>query len=131
MRDLLLDTHVWLWIQAAPERVSPSTRAIIDDDDSRVHLSHVSAWEIAIKYSVGKLPLSEPPSVYIRNRLQDEPLELVPITLDHVLAVSELAHHHGDPFDRLLIAQAQALNLELVTADSAFAPYGIALIPAR
>ena len=125
---LLLDTHIWLWMNAEPWRLSAQARAAIDDVETERLLSLASCWEIAIKYSRNRLPLPSPPAVYIPRRLDDTAITLLPITLAHVLGVSELPPHHRDPFDRVLVAQAMAEGATIVTADAVLAAYGVPTI---
>ena len=93
-------------------------------------MSAATAWEIAIKSGLGRLHLSEPPEDCIPREIERGGFRALAITVDHVLAVRSLARHHGDPFDRLLIAQAMREGLRIVTADASFAAYGVATIPA-
>ena len=127
---ILLDTQCWLWMAAQPERLSDQARSLIETTDNDLYLSAVSAWEIAIKYSLGKLRLPEPPVLYVPSRLQVTQTTPLPIEHSHALHVTMLPPHHNDPFDRLLIAQAQLEDLPILTADSVFARYAVATIPA-
>jgi len=126
----LLDTHVWLWMLAEPERLSPSARTAVSDTGSEVYLSAVSSWEIAIKHRLGRLVLPEPPARFVPDRMRRSGTTALSIEHDHVLRVAELPDHHRDPFDRLLIAQAQALRIPLVTADPVLSAYDVELLPA-
>jgi PIN domain nuclease of toxin-antitoxin system len=125
---LLLDTHVWLWMVTAPERLAGPVRALLEDGSNELFLSTASGWEIAIKYSLGRLPLPEPPATFIPPRLIRDAVRPLPVELGHALAVAGLPRHHRDPFDRLLIAQAVQEEMALVTADCALAAYDVALI---
>lgn len=122
---LLLDTHVWLWMQAEPERLSSDARVALEDERNELHLSAASAWEIAIKYELGRLTLPEPPASYVPSRLQRQGVVGMPIEHRHAVAVATLPRHHRDPFDRLLIAQAQTETMAIVTVDPAFDSYDI------
>ncbi|MGQ0680475.1 MAG: type II toxin-antitoxin system VapC family toxin [Actinomycetota bacterium] len=124
---LLLDTHVWLWLQTTPERLGPQL-ALAQDPGNELLLSVVSGWEIAIKWELGRLPLPEDPRHYVADRIATSATAILPVTMSHALAVAELPGHHRDPFDRLLISQAIIENLTVLTADAAWAPYGIDLI---
>lgn len=126
----LLDTNVWLWLQTAPERVSKETFARLADHEATVLLSAVSSWEIAIKWSLGRLPLPEPPGTYIPSRMSHDAVDALPISHVHTLHVATLPQLHRDPFDRLLIAQAQIENIPLVTADSLLTRYDVDILPA-
>jgi PIN domain nuclease of toxin-antitoxin system len=124
---LLLDTHVWLWLQVSPERLSEDMLALLADVRNEILLSAASCWEIAIKYGLGKIALPAAPSVYVPSRMVESgtlPLTVLPV---HALRVAELPPHHRDPFDRLLVAQAQHERLPLVSADPALRPYDVEL----
>jgi PIN domain nuclease of toxin-antitoxin system len=127
---LLLDTHVWLWLQAEPERLSPRALDAVTDDGNDLILSAASSWEIAIKFALGKIGLPEPPATYVPSRMQRNGVEGLPVEHRHALAVSALPQHHRDPFDRLLVAQAAEDDLTIVTADAAFADYDVDRIDA-
>ena len=115
---------------AAPERLSRRSRALVERSDSELFLSSASAWEIAIKYSTGKLRLLEPPSEYVPSCLKRLRIAVLPVELAHGLRVATLPLHHRDPFDRLLIAQAQIEDLTILTADPLFASYDVRTIAA-
>jgi PIN domain nuclease of toxin-antitoxin system len=126
----LLDTHVWLWLQAEPERLSPRALDAVTDDSNDLVLSAASSWEIAITFALGKIGLPEPPATYVPSRMQRSGVEGLPVEHRHALAVSALPHHHRDPFDRLLVAQAAEDGLTIVTTDAAFAAYDVDRIDA-
>lgn len=123
----LLDTHVWLWTLTAPQRLPPDTRSLLQDPVNQLVLSAASTWEIAVKYRLGKLPLPEPPARFIPPRLVRDGITELPIQHHHTLAVADLPQHHNDPFDRLLIVQAQIERLTLVSADQKLASYQLDL----
>lgn len=125
---LILDTSTFIWAVEEPERISASARASIEDDRSKVYLSTVSPWEMAIKAGLGKLNMKRGVRGSIRKGLVDLGLELLPIALSHVLNVEELEDHHKDPFDRLIISQAQLEGLSIVTSDVHFEPYPIEVV---
>lgn len=127
---ILLDTHAWLWLQTTPERLSQHSLDLLADPANDLFLSAASAWEIAIKYALQKLPLPEPPAVYVPSRLGVSGISPLPVEHRHALHVASLPHHHRDPFDRLLVAQSQLEGIPVMTSDSAFAPYGIEIRPA-
>lgn len=127
----LLDTHVWLWLLTEPERLRAEVVERLADSRARVVLSAVSGWEIAIRFSLGHLPLPERPATYVPERMRHSGVEGLAIEHVHALRVAELPPHHRDPFDRLLIAQAQVERLTLVTADEAFDPYDVERISAN
>ena len=127
---ILLDTHCWLWMAASPQRFSDRARALVEAGTNELYLSAASAWEIAIKYSLGKLRLPEPPTRYVPSRLNATGTTALPIEHSHALHVATLPPHHRDPFDRLLIAQAQLEDLPILTADPLFARYNVTTITA-
>jgi PIN domain nuclease of toxin-antitoxin system len=122
---ILLDTHVWLWTLVSPDRIGGRARKLVTDPACQLMLSAASAWEIAIKYRLGKLPLPEPPDVFVPPRLVRDGVAPLPVETHHALHVSNLPVHHDDPFDRLLVAQAQLEKLVIVTADRKLAAYDV------
>jgi PIN domain nuclease of toxin-antitoxin system len=121
---LLLDTHVFLWLQTAPERLGDHLPTV-EDDRTELWLSAASSWEIAIKYQLGKLPLPEDPARYVPDRMRLVGAQALAVEHAHALAVTGLPHLHRDPFDRLLVAQATLLGLTILTADPAVAQYAV------
>ncbi len=126
----LLDTHVFLWMQGAPERLSTAARALIENQDNELLLSAASSWEIAIKHSIGRLELPEQPSHYVPARMRSSSIEGLNVTHAHALASGSLPSLHRDPFDRLLVAQALSEQLPIITGDQAIRQYSIETIPA-
>jgi PIN domain nuclease of toxin-antitoxin system len=122
---LLLDTQAWLWMQGSSERLGAKALALLENTANDLLLSAASSWEIAIKYRLGKLSLPEPPDRYLTKRLKTSGVEPLPITFTQTFRVAELPDHHGDPFDRLLIAQAQLEQLTILTSDRMFAKYDV------
>ncbi|ESY75490.1 type II toxin-antitoxin system VapC family toxin [Mesorhizobium sp. B283B1A] len=118
----LADTHIILWSISDDRRLSEHHRAILASE-AVVFVSAASVWEIAIKRSIGKLDAPDDLPVLL-PRMRFQPLA---ITLQHANAVGDLLRHHGDPFDRLLIAQAQIEKLTIMTSDPHFARYDVAL----
>lgn len=121
---LLLDTHAAIWLIDDDERLSGSARDAVTDRANHVLLSATVVWEIAIKRALGKLDV---PAGYVASLLGYAfvPLE---ITLQHAEAVEHLPHHHGDPFDRMLVAQAQVEGATIVSRDPRFAPYDVPVL---
>jgi PIN domain nuclease of toxin-antitoxin system len=119
---LLLDTQIFLWWMAGSRQLSRALRDAIAAPDNQVYLSVASAWEIEIKRAIGKL--RAPPD--IAAVLDDSGFDLLPIELRHIASLARLPHHHRDPFDRMLIAQAAAEGMALASADDVFRRYGIA-----
>jgi PIN domain nuclease of toxin-antitoxin system len=130
MVTVLLDTHVWLWMLTAPDRLTTAARELIEDTNTVLLLSAASTWEIAIKYALGRLPIPEPPERYVPERMRTSGVDGLPIEHAHTLRVSALEAHHRDPFDRLLIAQSQLERVPLLTADRIFTRYGVETIRA-
>ena len=122
---LLLDTHIFLWFIMGSPRLSTHARDLIEDEANEKFLSVASLWEIAIKYSLGKLSLSAPFDKLIPQQLSLNGFELLNIKIDHATMVATLPFHHRDPFDRLLIAQAMTEKMSVVSSDSAFDAYTI------
>jgi PIN domain nuclease of toxin-antitoxin system len=125
---LLLDTNVVLWALAGSARVPAAVRDAICDPANEVLVSVISAWEMAIKRSMGKLPVPADLASWLPQQLAHDGYALLDAKLQHVLAVERLPRHHGDPFDRLLIAQAQVEGLTIVTGDAMFDRYGVAVL---
>ena len=113
-----------------PERLG-AVAQVIADSRNEFFLSAASSWEIAIKYSLGRLPLPIPPASYVPSRIRSTGVTPLAIEHSHTLDVAELPPHHRDPFDRLLVAQARSLDLPLVTADPVFAAYDVTTIEVR
>lgn len=125
---LLLDTEIWLWSLTAPERMNDVARLALEDPSHDLFLSAASAWEVCIKAALGKLPLPEHPSRYIPSRMAHMGVEGLAVEHAHTWRVYDLPLNHKDPFDRLLIAQAQAEDMTLVSADPQFRSYAVKLL---
>ena len=123
--SLLLDTHTFLWFINDDPRLSATAARHIGDPAARVLVSVVTAWEIAIKVSTGKLKLDRPLTRLWPESLARNEFEVLDVRSEHVMAISPLPLHHRDPFDRLLIAQAISEGLQLVSADVAFDAYPV------
>jgi PIN domain nuclease of toxin-antitoxin system len=115
-------------MQAASARLSRQTRTLLEDPENEIFLSAASSWEIAIKHAVGKLPLPMPPLEYVLSRMETSGTAPLPVQHSHALHAGSLPRHHADPFDRLLIAQAQLENLRILTADGQFEAYEVDLL---
>jgi len=120
----LLDTHVFLWLQTEPERVG-SALEILAAPETDLLVSAASAWEIAIKYGLGRIDLPEPPVTYLPSRLRAIGASPLPVDVLDATAVANLPPLHRDPFDRLLVAQALRHDLTVVTADEAILRYDV------
>ena len=126
---LLLDTQCWLWMHTDPKRLR-SAHDLVADEANELFLSAASSWEIAIKYALGRLPLPEPPATWVPARLQASNTTPVALEHAHVLQVAGLPMIHRDPFDRVLVAQAQVLRLPILTSDPLLARYDIETVRA-
>jgi PIN domain nuclease of toxin-antitoxin system len=124
----LLDTHTFLWWNLDAEQLSEQVHTFIGDGRNEIFFSAASGWEIAIKYTKGRLELPEPPDVFIPNRLTLHRFVPLPIQLSHTMQVYKLPDIHQDPFDRLLVAQSQMENLPLLTADPEIGRYEVQTI---
>jgi PIN domain nuclease of toxin-antitoxin system len=122
---LLLDTHALLW-WLADEGLSAQAREAVADPANLVAVSAASAWEISIKKALGKLAAPDD----LEHQLEAGGFEPLPISVAHAVAAGHLPRHHEDPFDRMLIAQALAEGLTVVTRDKRFYDYGIPLLTA-
>ncbi len=130
MTKLLLDSHVFFWMHAEPERLSGSVRELLVDERTALFLSVVVPWEVGIKVARKRLTLPEQLEDYFVSRARGAGMTILPVELRHVVDAANLPRHHADPFDRLLIAQARAERLTLLTADPEFARYDVKLMPA-
>jgi PIN domain nuclease of toxin-antitoxin system len=120
---VLLDTHTLIWAFDDPAKLSPLATTTILDPANERFVSLATAWELAIKVSLKKLTLSMPYRAWLEKALLDLNAALASITLDHIETVLALPHHHKDPFDRLIVAQARSENMEIVSIDPALDPY--------
>ena len=121
---LLLDTHAALWFLSGDKRLGENARRHLVDDTTRVLLSAVVVWEVAVKRSLGKLSI---PDEY-RRLLLDAGVEPLAVSVEHAAAVERLPPHHRDPFDRMLVSQATLEGGALVSRDEALRPYDVTLI---
>jgi PIN domain nuclease of toxin-antitoxin system len=126
--NLLLDTHALLWFLADDHHLRPAARQLMADPLNDVFVSAASAWEIAIKSGLGKLAVPPDIATWLPVQLSTARLIPLPISVLHAAAVERLPPHHADPFDRLLIAQASAEHLTIVTRDPQFERYDVRLI---
>lgn len=125
---LLLDTHALLWALEDAPRLSARARSLLSVPQDAILVSHASAWEMAIKQSLGKLSLAEPVTRLMADRLRPLGIALLPISMDHIGLVESLPLHHRDPSDRMLAAQALVEGLTVVSGDGAFDTYGVARV---
>ena len=126
---VLLDTHAFLWWNSSHgSRLSARARKVLEDAATDGWLSVVSAYEIAAKAGRGSLELPEDAARYVPDRMARHGFEALPLELRHVLRAGALPRIHGDPFDRLLIAQAQLEDMPIITVDPAIAQYDVEII---
>ena len=125
---LLLDTHSFLWFIGGDKRLSANAREAIADLDNEAFLSMASLWEIAVKINIGKLKLPQPFGALIPEQLMGNEIKMLPAELSHLTQYIDLPLHHRDPFDRLIIAQAQAEAMTVVSKDPLFERYEVDLL---
>ena|SRR5579864_9198093 len=114
----------------APDRIRSTAVDVIEDGGNALFLSAASSWEIAVKYAIGRLPLPESPERYVPSRMRASRVDSLQVSHTHALRVASLPRHHDDPFDRLLVAQAQVEDLTLITADPALDRYDVRVLKA-
>ena len=129
--NLLLDTNALLWWRQGHRNLGPRARAAIARDAANASVSAATAWEIAVKFQAGRLTLPAPVEHWLPVAVRESGFRILPITVPHAIAAAVLPEHHADPFDRLLIAQAQLENLTIVTSDLAFEAYDVKILDAR
>ncbi len=120
----LVDTHALLWALGEPSALSPAARDAIADPSNLIVVSSVSLWECAIKASIGKLDLPED----FFDSMPEAGYEVMPIRISHLNVYRTLPMHHRDPFDRMLVAQARAEAMTLISRDPEVAKYGIEIL---
>ena len=120
---LLLDTHVFIWLDTAPEKISSTALALCQNQDNALYLSVASIWEMQIKQQLGKLNLRLPIVDMITTHQQDNDLKLLSIELEPIFQLQNLPLHHHDPFDRLILAQALQNEMMIISADTKFKHY--------
>ena len=125
---LLLDTHALLWWLFDDLKLSSVARSAIADPQNEVVVSAASAWEIATKHRLGRLPEAGDLAAYLPDYLRRARLSVLSISLEHAMAAGALPGPHRDPFDRMIVAQAQVEDLVVATADRVFRDYGVAVV---
>lgn len=125
---ILLDANIFLWMFLLPSRISADVEKLLKDLNNDIYLSAASAWEIAIKFGINKLQLPDAPEIYVTQRMKRANLRPLEITHKHTLAIAGLPQIHKDPFDRLLIAQANVENFSILSADKIFLRYNVKFI---
>jgi PIN domain nuclease of toxin-antitoxin system len=125
---VLVDTHTFLWALLKDPRLSQNAQQILTSDSNELVFSLASLWEISIKIKLGKLRAVGSSVAYVRDEMEEYGMELLPIRFEHILQLEVLPPHHGDPFDRLLIAQARSESLPILTSDARFPDYDVQLL---
>ena len=125
---ILLDTHIFLWWITDDSRLSARAREMMSKSHNELYLSAASGWEIAIKSRLGRIMLPKKPDMFIANQLALNSIISLPIEMSHALHVHNLPYHHHDPFDRIIIAQAQLEKFPVLSADPQFKKYKINLV---
>jgi PIN domain nuclease of toxin-antitoxin system len=126
--DLLLDTCAIIWLSADPKRLSKKAREALDADDAKLYTSDASTWEVCLKWLARKIVLPDPPRRWLTEQAAIWQTERLPLELDHFYRTCELPPLHRDPFDRLLVAQAIARGLSIVTPDAAIRAYPVSVL---
>ena len=126
----LLDTHAFLWWVEGDERVTDRVRQVVLDDSNEVFFSVVSAWEIVVKMKLKRLVVPDDVPSFVREEIAWYGFHVLPMSMEHALRVYELPDHprHKDPFDRLMVAQALAENMSLISNDQVLDHYGVTRI---
>ncbi len=122
---LLLDTHILIWAVEWPSQLSQLAREVLEDPANDLMVSAATVWEVAIKVGLTKLTLSVPYRQWMNQALSDLNATILPITVEYAAVQSSLPNHHRDPFDRLLVAQAQVEAMPLISSDAIFDQYGV------
>jgi PIN domain nuclease of toxin-antitoxin system len=125
---LLLDTQIFIWWDSEPQKLSAQALALCQDQTNTLVLSVASVWEMQIKSQLGKLQLDRSLAEIVESQQLINNVELLPIHVTHVLALQHLPPHHKDPFDRLIIAQALAENMPVISADTIFPLYPVTVL---
>ena len=125
MTNLLLDTHVLIWWLEKSPRLGPGAKKALLNPIARPFVSAVSIWEIAIKAGSNRLDMADHMEEWVPRLIRDWGVRTLTITFEHASAVARLPRHHADPFDRMLVAQAQCEDLTIVTVDPAITAYAV------
>jgi PIN domain nuclease of toxin-antitoxin system len=128
VRPILLDTECWLWWHLHPDRLNARATSLFEDRRSSLALSAASSWEMAIKTALGKLDLPRPIERFVPEQLAEDGIDAIPVEHAHALRVGRLPPHHLDPFDRLLVAQAELDRFSILTADAQLLEYDVDVI---
>ena len=128
MKRTLVDTECWLWWHLSPEKLGSAALALFEERRSPLLFSAASSWEIAIKTALGKLELPAAPERFVPEQLAEDGIDSLAIEHSHALRIAGLARHHSDPFDRLLVAQAQLERCAFLTADAQILDYDVEVV---
>jgi PIN domain nuclease of toxin-antitoxin system len=126
--NVLIDTHVFIWLDTQPEKLSQKALEICQNTDNQLYLSIASVWEMQIKVQLGKLDLKVPLAEMVNVQRQENDLQLLNIALEHVYQLQKLPFHHNDPFDRMIIAQSFLENMPIISIDRIFTQYAAAVL---
>ncbi len=122
---LLLDTHTFLWWITDDPQISAKALELMGDSQNDLYWSAASTWEVAIKYALGRLPLPDAPTIFLPAELGKNRIESLPIVDTHAFQAGLLPRHHRDPFDRMLVAQAQVETLGIISNDTKIRLYHV------
>jgi PIN domain nuclease of toxin-antitoxin system len=122
---LLLDTHTFLWWITDDPQISAKALELLGDGQNDLYWSAASSWEVAVKYALDRLPLPDPPAIFLPAELGKNRIESLPIIDTHAFQAGLLPRHHRDPFDRMLVAQAQVETLGLISNDPKIRLYNV------
>ena len=125
---LLLDTHAALWLINEYEKLSSKVASMLTDEANELYISIISAWEIAIKASIGKLSEFDGGSKAFLAQIDNMPINIITVLPEHIGIVETLPFHHRDPFDRLIIATAKAESMAILTSDENIQKYDVSCI---
>jgi PIN domain nuclease of toxin-antitoxin system len=125
---ILLDSHAFLWFVLGDKRLSLPARLAIEDLNNQRLISIASLWEIAIKFSKGRMQFTEPFELLIPRELQQNRIEILGVELSHVERLVQMPFHHNDPFDRIIIAQSLVEHIPIVSTDIEFSQYSVQII---
>jgi len=123
--NILLDTHAFLWWITDDSQLSTKARELISDSHNTMYWSAASSWEVSIKYALGRLPLPETPEQFLPVELGKNRIESLSVIDVHAFQAGRLPRHHGDPFDRMLVAQAQVESLAILSNDLILTHYDV------
>jgi len=126
--NLLLDSHVFVWMRQEPHRISVDAIMEMLMPSNRLFLSNASIWELQIKIKLEKFSFSEKLEFVVNDECQENDIEILPVSLSHIYNLADVAIHHKDPFDRMLISQAMVEDLTIVTRDERFSDYDVKVL---